>query len=410
MTGLGEPLRLRSGAVLPNRIAKAAMEEQLAVRGQLPGGGLSVLYRRWASGAAGLLITGHVMVDGRAVAQPGDVVLEAGTDVRPFADWAKAGQAGGGQIWMQINHPGRVVQRDLTDVTWAPSASPVDIGRFSGMYSVPRAMTAVEIDDTVGRFAAAARAAQAARFDGVQVHAAHGCLLSQFLSPLVNRRDDAWGGPLANRARLLLDVVRAVRAEVSPGFAVAVKLNSADFQRGGFDTDDAQVVIAVLAGAGVDVVELSGGSIESLATAGAPADGRTLAREACFLELSQRLVADTPVPLMLTGGVRRRAVAQHVLDSGFTVVGLATALAMDPDLPRKWLAGSDEQAHPPRTRLQDEVLAAAAVQAATSHQLLRLSRGGPVVPPLAPPLALPLERLRRWRQRRVHRAWKAAAA
>ena len=139
MTGLGDPLRPCSGPVLSNRIAKAAMEEQLAVREQLPWGGLSALYRRWASGGAVLLITGHVMVDGRAVAQPGDVVLETGTDLRPFGKWAEAGHAGGGQVWMQINHPGRVVQKDLADVTWAPSASPVQIGRFSGTYPVPRA-------------------------------------------------------------------------------------------------------------------------------------------------------------------------------------------------------------------------------------------------------------------------------
>ncbi len=111
------------------------------------------------------------------------------------------------------------------------------------------------------------------------------CSASSF-SPLSNRRSDAWGGSLENRARLLLEIVRAVRAEVAPGFAVAVKLNSADFQRGGFSADDAREVVRMLDGLGVDLVELSGGSYEAPAMQGEARDGRTLAREAYFVESS----------------------------------------------------------------------------------------------------------------------------
>ncbi|AXK35094.1 2,4-dienoyl-CoA reductase [Streptomyces armeniacus] len=420
MTTLNEPLHLGSGAPLPNRIAKAAMEELLAAPSQLPGDELRTLYGRWAAGGAGLLITGHVMIDGRAVAQPGDVVLEQGTPLEPFRRWAAAGKSAGGQsaagksaggqIWMQINHPGRVIPKDLGGTTWAPSAVPIDAGGFSGMFPTPRPMTAQDIDETVERFAVTAQRARQAGFDGVEIHAAHGYLLSQFLSPLVNRRDDRWGGSLHNRARLLLDVTVAVRERVGAGFAVGVKLNSADFQRGGFDTDDARDVIKMLADVGADLVELSGGSIESLATAGSPADGRTLAREAYFLELAQQLVATSPLPLLLTGGIRRRAVAQQVIDSGVAMVGVATALATDPTLPGQWLAGGDAQVRPPRTRLRNRSLAAAAVQAVSSRQLARLAAGKPSRTPYSPAVALVLERAVRARRRRDYLKWHTATA
>ncbi|MFB6786286.1 NADH:flavin oxidoreductase/NADH oxidase family protein [Streptomyces olivaceus] len=405
MATLSEPLCLGSGAVLPNRIAKAAMEELLAVPGQLPGDALFTLYRRMAAGGAGLLVTGHVMIDRRAVAQPGDVVLERDTPLEPFRRWAEAGRSEGGRVWMQINHPGRVIPKDLARTTWAPSAVPIEVGGLSSMYPTPRPMGERDIEDAVERFAVTARRAWEAGFDGVEIHAAHGYLLSQFLSPLVNRRDDRWGGSLANRARLLLDVVGAVRERVGTGFAVGVKLNSADFQRGGFDTDDARDVIKMLAGVGADLVELSGGSIESLATAGAPADGRTLAREAYFLSLAEQLVATSPLPLMLTGGIRRRAVAQQVIDSGVAVAGVATALAIDPTLPGQWLDGHDAPADPPRTRLRNKTLAAAALQSVTSRRLARLGRGRPPTTPYSPTVALLLERLVRARRRREYLKW-----
>ncbi|MDH6222073.1 2,4-dienoyl-CoA reductase [Streptomyces pseudovenezuelae] len=310
---------------------------------------------------------------------------------------------------MQINHPGRVIPKDLADTTWAPAAVPIDIGGFSSMYPTPQPMTAQEIDETVERFAVTAQRAQQAGFDGVEIHAAHGYLLSQFLSPLVNRRDDRWGGSLHNRARLLLDVVGAVRERVGTGFAVGVKLNPADFQCGGFDTDDARDVIKMLADVGTDLVELSGGSIESMATAGSPADGRTLAREAYFLELAEQLVATSPLPLLLTGGIRRRAVAQQVIDSGVAMAGIATALAIDPTLPGQWLAGSDVQVRPPRTRFRNKMVASAAVQAVTSRQLARLGAGKPSKTPYSPAVALLLERLVRARRRRNYLKWHTAA-
>ena len=272
---LFSPLTLRSGLILPNRIAKAAMEEGMAGVAQLPDQRLVSLYQRWGAGDAGLLITGNVMVHAEALTGPGGVVIDKDAPLEPFAQWAKAAKTGGGAVWMQINHPGRQVQADMPGVVWAPSAVSIDLGKHSRRFGRPVAMTPAQIQATVERFTAAAAHAERAGFDGVEVHAAHGYLLSQFLSPLTNRRTDGWGGSLENRAQMLLDVVRAIRSTVAPSFAVAVKLNSADFQRGGFDADDAQRVIAMLEPLGVDVVELSGGSYESPAMSGRPADGST---------------------------------------------------------------------------------------------------------------------------------------
>ncbi len=283
------PLTLPNGSRLTNRLAKAAMEENLAGPGQLPGPALWRLYRHWAEGGAGLIITGNVMIDGRAMTGPGGVVLEQDTPLAPFETWAKAARQGGAQVWMQLNHPGRQVMANMGGNAWAPSAIPLAMGKHSKLFAQPQAMDKTQIAEVIARFAASAHAAEQAGFTGVEIHAAHGYLISQFLSPLTNQRNDRWGGELANRARLLLEVVRAVRERVSPGFCVAVKLNSADFQRGGFSSDDARQVVLMLNDLPVDLIELSGGSYESPAMQGETADGRTLAREAYFLSFARDL-------------------------------------------------------------------------------------------------------------------------
>ncbi|MCX5166616.1 NADH:flavin oxidoreductase/NADH oxidase family protein [Streptomyces antibioticus] len=402
---LFSPLTLRSGQVLKNRIAKAAMEENMAGAGQLPDRHLLSLYRHWAAGGTGLLITGNVMVHAEALTGPAGVVLDEHAPLEPFAEWAKAGKSGGGAIWMQINHPGRQVASDMPGVVWGPTDIGVSLGKHSSRFGRPTAMTPQQIADTVTRYAVTARRAEEAGFDGVEVHAAHGYLLSQFLSPLVNKRTDRWGGSLENRARMLLDIVRAVRAAVSPSFAVAVKLNSADFQRGGFGADDARQVIEMLAPLGVDLVELSGGSYESPAMTGRPADDRTQAREAYFLDLAKDLVTTSPLPLMLTGGITRRATADRVLDSGVSVIGMGTALAVTPDLPDRWRQGreADRQMRP--VTWSDKALASAAGMAQVRHQMRRLARGSSPRPGTHPAVALISERRRQRRALRSYRAW-----
>ena len=369
------PLTLPNGATIPNRIAKAAMEENMAEAGQLPGPAIHRLYRRWAEGGTGLIITGNVMVDGRALTGAGTIALEADTPLAPFRQWAQVARAHGAQAWMQINHPGRQVRADMGGLAWAPSAVALDLGKHSRLFAQPVAMDETQIQEVIARFAATARAAEQAGFTGVQIHAAHGYLISQFLSPLTNRRRDGWGGSLANRVRLLLEVVRAVRACVAPGFCVAVKLNSADFQRGGFSEDDARQVLALLNGERVDLVELSGGSYESPAMQGQTADGRTLAREAYFLEFARELIGVAAMPLMTTGGIARRAVAEQVLASGIAMAGLGTALAAVPDLPRQWQAGAEPGAAMPAVAWKDQALAGLARLALVRRRMRALGRG-----------------------------------
>ncbi|MER6677443.1 NADH:flavin oxidoreductase/NADH oxidase family protein [Streptomyces sp. NPDC000983] len=402
---LFSPLSLRSGQVLRNRIAKAAMEENMAGEGQLPDQELFGLYRRWAEGGTGLLITGNVMVHAEALTGPAGVVLDENAPLEPFAEWARAGKSGGGAIWMQINHPGRQIGSDMPGVVWGPSDVGVDLGRHSSRFGRPVAMTAEQIGATVARYAVTARRAEEAGFDGVEIHAAHGYLLSQFLSPLVNTRADAWGGSLENRARMLLDVVRAVRAAVSASFAVAVKLNSADFQRGGFDADDARQVIGMLEPLGVDLVELSGGSYESPAMTGRRTDSRTQAREAYFLDLAKDLVGTSPLPLMLTGGITRRETADRVLDSGVAVIGMGTALAVTPDLPDRWLRGLEADRQMRAVTWSDKALASAAGMAQVRLQLRRIARGRVSKPGTHPAIALISEQRRQRKALRRYRAW-----
>ncbi|MCA0244059.1 MAG: NADH:flavin oxidoreductase/NADH oxidase family protein [Proteobacteria bacterium] len=399
-----EALPLPNGSSIPNRLAKAAMEENMADRDQAPSEALMLLYQAWADGGAGLLITGNVMVDGRAMTGPGGVVLEDATQLDKFKRWARVGRSKGAQFWLQINHPGRQMPADLGQPTWAPSAVALDLGSMSKHFKPPQAMTEAMIAEVIRRFARAAQLGEAAGFTGVEIHAAHGYLLSQFLSPLSNHRSDAWGGPLANRARLLLEIVKAVRAAVSPGFAVAVKLNSADFQRGGFSVEDAREVVTMLNPLGVDLVELSGGSYEAPAMQGTARDGRTLAREAYFVDFARDIRAVARMPIMVTGGVRRLPVAEQVVASGVDMVGMATALAIDPNLPRDWQHGRDSAPALRPIAWKNKPLASLANMAAVKFQLRKLSQGKATDPQVWPLRALVEQQLgNAWRVRQYQR-------
>lgn len=387
------PLKLASGALIKNRIAKAAMEENMADQHFAPSDKLIRLYQRWAEGGAGLLITGNVMVDSRAMTGPGGVVLENMEQLARFARWAEAGRRNGAQIWMQINHPGRQMPGNLGQQTWAPSPVAVELGKLSKHFAPPKQMTEDIIHHVIQRFITTAKLAEQAGFDGVEIHAAHGYLLSQFLSPLTNQRNDQWGGSLKNRARLLLTIVSGIRAVVSPTFAVAVKLNSADFQRGGFSPEDAREVIMLLNDLGVDMIELSGGSYEAPAMHGRARDGRTLAREAYFLEFAQDIQRVAKMPIMLTGGIRRQVVVEQVLQSGVAMVGIATALAINPDLPQEWQAGKATAPMLAPINWNNKPLAALAYMAMVKYQLVKHSKNQKANSAVSPLWALLINQL-----------------
>ena len=409
-SSLFTPLTLPNQAVVPNRIAKAAMEENMADRNQLPGEDLRRLYADWAGGGAGLILSGNVMIDPTALTGPGGVVLDARQPIEPFKAWARAGMRDGGQMWLQINHPGRQVFAAMGQEAVAPSAIRVDLGAHSHLFPVPRALDEAGIADVVARFATTARLAEAAGFSGVQIHAAHGYLISQFLSPLTNRRSDAWGGELHNRARLLLDVVKAVRAVVSPGFSVAVKMNSADFQKGGFEASDAVQVVRWLNELPVDLVELSGGSYESPAMQGSPQAGSTSAREAYFLDFARDISAVARMPVMVTGGIRRRAVAEEALrpsegKPGVAMVGIASALAFEPTLPEKWKADQALDVQIPSVDWRNKAYASLAKMSLVKLQLRRLGRGLEPKPNASPLLSLIRQQIITKRRTRFYRTW-----
>ncbi|MGK8436794.1 NADH:flavin oxidoreductase/NADH oxidase family protein [Ectopseudomonas hydrolytica] len=405
MSNLFQPLRLPNGEVIPNRLAKAAMEENLADADHAPGEALVRLYRTWAEGGAGLIITGNVMVDRHALTGPAGVVLESDRYLSRFAAWAKACRSRGAQAWLQINHPGRQLMADLGQPALGPSAIAVAIPGLEKLFAQPRALSEEQIKRLIQRYATTAVLAERAGFTGVQIHAAHGYLFSQFLSPLSNRRGDQWGGSLENRARILLRTVEAVRAQVAPQFCVAVKLNSADFQRGGFDAGEAESVVRMLNERAVDLVELSGGSYESPAMQGQTRDGSTLAREAYFLEFAERIAAVARMPLMVTGGIRRRAVAERVLEGPVAMIGMATALAVDPKLPQRWRSGEDADVKPIEVAWKNKSFAAAATQSVVKKQLSLLSRGKATNPRTSPLLALLGNQLKTRRQSRIYRSW-----
>jgi 2,4-dienoyl-CoA reductase-like NADH-dependent reductase (Old Yellow Enzyme family) len=264
-------------------------------------------------------------------------------------------------------------------------------------------MDEADIEEVIQRFATSATLAEKAGFTGVQIHAAHGYLISQFLSPLTNRRTDHWGGSLENRARLLLAVVSAVRKAVSPQFCVSVKLNSADFQRGGFDADDARQVIQWLNEQQIDLLELSGGSYEAPAMQGEARDGRTLAREAYFLEMAGELASVARMPVMVTGGIRRLAIVEQVLDSGIAMAGIGTALAVEPLRVKHWREGQNSHPQLPPIRWKRKALASLANMAVVKFQLARLSRGRTTRPQVSAIWALILDRLHIARRTRQYR-------
>lgn len=338
---LNSPVTLPNGVVIGNRLAKSAMSECLGNADSAPTDLLTTLYRRWADSGAGLLITGNVMIDRGALGEAGNVAVEDDRDLAALQAWATAGRARGAQVWAQINHPGRQVPALLTNARpVAPSAVGVS---GLGLFRTPRELTNAEIEKIIGQFASSAKVLVSAGFTGVQIHGAHGYLISQFLSPATNLRIDAWGGTPAKRRRFLLEVVRAVRAEIGADASLAVKLNSADFQRGGFGEDESSEVVGALDGEGIDLVEISGGTYESTAFMGT-AKASTVAREAYFLEFAERIRAGVTTPLMLTGGFRSaNGMADAIASGAIDIVGLARPLALEPDLPQRLLDGVAQQ-------------------------------------------------------------------
>ncbi len=388
------PLTLPNGTILPNRLAKAAMEENMADAQFRPTHKLMQLYKKWALGGAGLIISGNVMVNRMAMTGPAGVVLDSDLHLNTFRQWAKAGQQNGAQFWLQINHPGRQMPSALGQITYAPSAIALNLGKMSSRFMMPKELNHSMIQEIIEQFSHTAQLAEQAGFNGVQIHAAHGYLLSQFLSPLSNKRQDEYGGSLENRARLLIEVIQAIRKSVSTHFSISIKLNSADFQRGGFSTEDAKEVTLLLNHLSIDLLEISGGSYEEPAMQGSARDSHTLEREAYFLKFAQEIQKIANMPIMVTGGIRRQVIAQQVIDSGIDMAGIATALAIEPNLPSLWQQGIATNPTLKTRKWKNKAMGSAAMMASVRYQLQKVANNKATKPNISPLRALLLQQIK----------------
>lgn len=328
MPTLFTPLTLPCGLTLKNRIAKSAMSDALGDGRGNPTPAQARLYERWAIGGSAVAIIGEVQGDPRAAEKPGNLVLGPHSDgaaLRALTD-----RAHDMQLWAQLGHAGAMAYPPI-GTPKGPSA--LDLPGLSCA-----ALTPAEIAALPAEFARTAQLAQHHGFSGVQVHAAHGFLLSQFLSPLFNKRTDAYGGPLSNRMRLLCEVIDAVRAAVGPGFPVALKLNATDQLEGGFAEPEALDVVKALDQTSIDLIDISGGTYFP----GAKSASDNAGGGPYFADFAKSARAVTTKPLMLTGGFKSKAQAVGAIADGTVdMIGLARALVLDPDLPKTWAAGKD---------------------------------------------------------------------
>jgi 2,4-dienoyl-CoA reductase-like NADH-dependent reductase (Old Yellow Enzyme family) len=332
---LGSELKLTSTVTIKNRTFKAAMSEQLADKHHNPTPELFTLYETWAKGGAGICVTGNLMVDRSALGEPKNVVLDEQSDLAKFREWVARGSINNTHLWAQLNHPGKQIPSFINSEPVAPSAIALE-GELEKGFKKPRAMTEQEIHDVITAFATSARLAKEAGFQGVQIHSAHGYLVNQFLSPRHNQRNDNWGGTAEKRQRFALEVFKAIRETVGPDFPVGIKLNSADFMKDGLSEEESMAVVKALTEAGIDLIEVSGGTYESPAMMGVDLKESTARREAYFLEYAIKARQYTDKVLVVTGGFRSATAMNSALQEGATdMIGLGRPMAMRPDLPTR---------------------------------------------------------------------------
>ena len=348
MKNITSSFTLPNGSVLKNRIAKSAMSENFGTRNHAPSKDLINAYKVWAKGNPGLLITGNVMVDSMALGEARNVVVEDYKDFELLKKWARSVEGTGVHLWPQINHPGRQAFAVINRKTVGPSAISLSLGSASKIFKMPIALSDEEIWDIIKRFGNTARIMKEAGFSGCQIHGAHGYLVSQFLSPNSNIRTDQWGGSLSNRARFVLEVYREIRRQVGSDYPIAIKINSADFQRGGFTEEESMEVIRFLSNEGIDLIEISGGTYERPAMIQGDRKKSTISREAYFLEYIEKARKLIKTPLLLTGGFRSVSVMEKALQDGnLDVVGLARPFCLYPNLANQIFDGSVERFETP---------------------------------------------------------------
>ena len=323
---LSQPLELTCGTILKNRIVKSAMSDSLGDGCGNPTDTQIRLYERWADGGAAAMIVGEVQGSPNFAEKPGNLVLCPDSDHARFRELARRGATNGAQLWLQLGHAGAMAHPPIST---PKGPSVIDLPGL-----VCESLTLEEVQNVPTEFARTARLAQSLGFGGVQIHAAHGFLLSQFLSPLFNHRSDEYGGAIESRMRLLIEVVDEVRAAVDAQFVVAVKLNATDQLEGGFEESDALAVVSALDKTGIDLIDISGGTYFP----GAKSASDSAGAGPYFLDFAKRARERTGKPLMVTGGFKTLAQAVNAIaGGGADLVGLARALVLEPALPNRWL-------------------------------------------------------------------------
>ena len=331
------PITLPNGTTIKNRFFKSAMSEGMGTKNFQPKKNIATLYKRWAEGGTGLIITGNIMIDPKGTAEPGNIVFDKNSNMEILKDWAKQGQQHGAKVMVQLNHPGKQAPKTIAKETVAPSAVPLGNG-LNKLFSTPRALTTSEVEELVQKFITSAKVAKEAGFSGVQIHAAHGYLISQFLSPHDNRRTDKYGGLLENRMRFLKEIYLGMREELGKDFPIGIKINSTDFKEDGLTEEDSLETIVELANLGLDFVEISGGTYERPAMMGATS---TSSNKVFFAEYSKKLKQKVDIPVIVTGGIRSINAMNTLLNDNTTdFIGIARPLTIDPNIPNKIKQGT----------------------------------------------------------------------
>jgi len=367
-----EPIDLPCGQVIPNRLCKSAMTERLSNSDYGVNEKHIKLYERWSQSYFGLHLSGNIIVDHKHLESAGNLIASSSEHVKGLKKMVDVVHHSGSAFWAQLSHAGR--QTSYLVNTRPHSASNVWLKR-GGFYLPPKAMTVSQIHNVIEKFAISAQVCIEAGFDGVQVHAAHGYLISQFLSPYTNHRTDEYGGSLENRSRLLLELIDRVRNSIGKSHAISVKLNSTDFQKGGFKEEDSIAVIKMLEGK-IDLLEISGGTYEKQAMMGEHKSDSTQKREAYFMDFAQKIMAQRKMALMVTGGFRHRTVIDHALNSGvMEMAGLARPFCTHPDLMKSFLTGEIEELEDPFIPAKNSFLKFSSQGGYYAKQIINIANG-----------------------------------
>lgn len=337
---LNRSLELPCGAVIKNRLMKSAMSDSLADGEGNPTHTQSRLYERWAEGGIGLSIVGEVQVDSRFPEKPGNLVLTEHSNLKDLQMLTSRASINNAHIWPQLGHAGGLAYKPLSD---PKGPSPIKISEFECA-----GMSEQEISLLPDIYAKAAKIAKKAGFTGVQIHAGHGFLLSQFLSPLFNHRQDQYGGSIEARSKIVMEIIEKVRCAVGPTFPIGIKMNSSDQLEGGLTQDEALEVIGILNQTSIDLIEISGGSYFP----GAKSSSDSASSGPYFVDFAVKARKLTSIPLVVTGGFKTYdqvigALSLNAVDS----IGLGRALILNPELPNEWIDGSSVVPRFPKFKL-----------------------------------------------------------